>query len=76
MIENITIIMTPTVIIETLNPIGIGKNNPPENTTIIPTKAKVSNQFIRHIKSLPHLFFHKCIQTRKALRSNIILFFL
>ncbi|ABK87448.1 hypothetical protein BALH_4241 [Bacillus thuringiensis str. Al Hakam] len=46
MMENITIIMTPAVIIDTLNPIGIGNSKPQENTAIIPIKAKVRSNLL------------------------------
>ena len=44
--ENITIIMTPAVIIDTLNPIGIGNSKPQENTAIIPIKAKARSNLL------------------------------
>ncbi len=46
MIENTTLIITPAVSIDTLYPIGIGKNSPQENTTIVPIKAKVRSNLL------------------------------
>ena len=44
--------MTPAVIIDTLNPIGIGNSKPQENTTIIPDQAKARSN-LSDIKKPP-----------------------